>query len=627
MSNVFLLVIGCGFLALLYGVYAIRSVLAAPAGTDRMQEIAGAIQEGANAYLNRQYKAIAVAGLVIGILLGLALGLKVAIGYFIGAVLSSLTGYIGMNVSVRANVRTAAAAQSGLQQGLTLAFRAGAITGMLVAGLALLAIAVLFWYLVGPGGHAPNSREVIDGLVGLAFGASLISIFARLGGGIFTKAADVGADLVGKVEAGIPEDDPRNPAVIADNVGDNVGDCAGMAADLFETYVVTVGATMVLTALLLKGLGDLLMPMMALPLLIGGATTSTRHTAVKIAPKYHETTVRVRDAARVIQTVSNLLDPKKKKEFDTGLRREQELQVQRYNEKRSDNLLSYDEAYKRRFSKSIDWESEDIPVPSFLGRRELLDFPLEELRKYIDWTFFFKTWELKGSFPRILEDPVRGAAARELFENANALLQKIADEKLLRANAVYGFWPANSEGDDIVLYTDNSRTEELVRFSMLRQQKFSGEHSLCLSDFIAPQKTGIGDYIGAFAVTAGIGASELAGKYEASGDDYNAIIVKALADRLAEAFAERLHQEARAEWGFADDTAITNEDLNKEKYRGIRPAFGYPACPDHSEKEKLFGVLDAPSVGINLTENYSMFPAASVSGLYFSNKKSRFFAV
>ncbi len=364
-----------------------------------------------------------------------------------------------------------------------------------------------------------------------------------------------------------------------------------------------------------------------LPLLIGGATTSTRHTAVKIAPEYHETTVRVKDAARVIQTVSSLLDPEKKKEFDAELRREQELQVQRYNEKRSDNLLSYEEAYERRFSKNIGWEKEDIPVPSLLGRQKLLDFPLEKLRKYIDWTFFFKTWELKGSFPRILDDPTRGAAARELFENANGLLEEIADGKLLRANAVYGFWPANSIGDDIVLYIDNSRTEELTRFNMLRQQKFSGEHSLCLSDFIAPQKTGIGDYIGAFAVTAGISASELAGKYEASGDDYNAIMVKALADRLAEAFAERLHQEVRAEWGFPDNAAITNEDLNKEKYKGIRPAFGYPACPDHSMKEKLFDVLDAPSVGINLTENYSMFPAASVSGLYFSNEKSRYFTV
>jgi 5-methyltetrahydrofolate--homocysteine methyltransferase len=362
-----------------------------------------------------------------------------------------------------------------------------------------------------------------------------------------------------------------------------------------------------------------------LPLLIGGATTSRQHTAVKIAPEYRQPTVHVVDASRVVGVVSALLDGARREKFAAETREAQESLRRLHGGGRERPLLSYAEARARRLV--LDWRAEDLARPAFIGRRELRDLPLAELFPYVDWTFFFSAWELKGKFPKILDDPRLGAAARELFEAGRALLEKVAAEGSLRACGVYGFWPAASDGDDIVLFADEDRHREVARFPMLRQQTDpSGKGTRSLADYVAPIESGLPDWVGAFAVTAGLGADALARAYERAHDDYHAIMVKALADRLAEAFAEWLHAKARREW-YAPGEALSNEDLIDERYRGIRPAFGYPACPDHTEKGTLFELLGAREVGIDLTESYAMTPAASVSGIYLGHPQARYFTV
>jgi 5-methyltetrahydrofolate--homocysteine methyltransferase len=361
-----------------------------------------------------------------------------------------------------------------------------------------------------------------------------------------------------------------------------------------------------------------------LPLLIGGATTSREHTAVKIAPQYHGSTVHVLDASRAGPVVSALLDPKQRGFFDEKIRAEQEEARQIFADKKKRPLVPLAEANAKR--PAIEWKAGDIPVPSFLGRRVIADQMLEELVPYIDWTFFFTAWELRGRFPAILDHPKYGASARELFADGKKKLDELVKGRLIRASAVYGFWPAASEDNDIVLFADESRSQELVRFPTLRQQGGEAPYR-CLADFVAPRAVGLADHVGAFAVTAGFGVDELASKYQQARDDYSAIIVKALADRLAEAFAEMLHARVRREWGYGAGEELSNEELIAEKYRGIRPAFGYPACPEHSEKRKLFDLLRAPSVGITLTESFAMWPAASVSGIYLAHPQSRYFDV
>jgi 5-methyltetrahydrofolate--homocysteine methyltransferase len=365
------------------------------------------------------------------------------------------------------------------------------------------------------------------------------------------------------------------------------------------------------------------------PLLIGGATTSRAHTAVKIAPQYSGPTVHVLDASRAAGVVGALISDELKPKFiEKNIGDQRRLREEYASRNAEKTLLPIGRARER--AMQIDWAATRIDIPQFKGRRILSNQPLDELVPYVDWSPFFHTWELRGRFPKIFDDPEVGLQARQLFEDAQKLLQDIVNGRLFTARAVYGFWPANAVGDDIELYHDESRSSVLTTFHMLRQQMDKPVNQYChsLADFIAPKGPGRIDYLGAFAVTAGHGADELARQFEADHDDYNSIMAKALADRLAEAFAEFLHERVRAEWGYGKDEHLSKEELIKEAYRGIRPAAGYPACPDHTEKQILFDLLAAEeNAGIHLTESFAMWPGASVSGLYFAHPEAKYFGV
>jgi 5-methyltetrahydrofolate--homocysteine methyltransferase len=368
-----------------------------------------------------------------------------------------------------------------------------------------------------------------------------------------------------------------------------------------------------------------------LPLLIGGATTSKAHTAVKIAPGYSEPVVHVLDASRAVGVVSNLLSQQLKPAFVQSVRGDYVKLRAHHAGQRARSLLPIAQARERK--PAIEWTGADLAQPGFTGIRTLTTdaaapasarIALADLVPFIDWSPFFHTWEIRGRYPAILEKP----EAKKLFEDAQELLQRIVKENLLAARAVYGIFPANSRGDDVELYTDEARAQRLVTFHFLRQQaeKQPGEPNFCLADFVAPGDWK--DYLGAFAVTTGFGVEQLCKEFEKDHDDYNSIMTKALADRLAEAFAEYLHQRARQDWGYGHSERLNHEDLIREKYRGIRPAAGYPACPDHTEKWLLWNLLEVEkNAGIKLTESCAMWPGASVSGLYFAHPTARYFTV
>ena len=364
-----------------------------------------------------------------------------------------------------------------------------------------------------------------------------------------------------------------------------------------------------------------------LPLLIGGATTSRAHTAIKIAPFYNQPVVHILDASRAVPVTTSLLSEDGKDEFVTEHRAEYE-RLRKAHAAPKQTMVSLEEARRRR--TPIEWRAEDIPVPSFTGVRVLENFSLATLREFIDWSPFFHTWGMKGIYPRILSEGEKGVEATKIFNDAQVLLDKIIAERLITARGVYGLFPASAVEDDVVLYKEDSREEELTRLHFLRQQAGRDGNKPCqsLADFIAPKETELPDHIGAFAVTAGIGVKELCDRFRAENDDYNAIMTEALADRLAEAFAECLHKLVRDEWGYGLQERLTPAELIAEGYRGIRPAPGYPACPDHTEKGQLWKLLDVQAnTGMLITESFAMWPGSSVSGIYFAHPQSRYFSL
>jgi 5-methyltetrahydrofolate--homocysteine methyltransferase len=366
---------------------------------------------------------------------------------------------------------------------------------------------------------------------------------------------------------------------------------------------------------------------MKVPLLIGGATTSRAHTAVKIAPHYSEPVVHVLDASRAVPVTTSLLSEESREQFVAQYHAEYDALRKRHAAP-AQVLVPIAEARARR--TPITWRAEDLAAPEFTGVRVLEDFSLETLREFVDWTPFFHTWGLKGIYPRILDDGRQGAEARKLLKDGEAMLDCIVREKLLTARGVYGLWRANAVGDDVVLYSDDARADELLRLHCLRQQanREGAEPCRSLADFVAPRETGLLDSVGAFAVTAGIGLKELGDRYRTKHDDYSAIMAEAIADRLAEAFAECLHKMVRDAWGYGRQEHLSPQELIAERYRGIRPAPGYPASPDHSEKATIWRLLNVEeNTGMRLTENYAMWPGSSVSGVYFAHPESRYFSL